>query len=182
MSLLPTVNSGIYKIVHFAYGPIRDDEGALGAVGKSSSPELEWMIIRNSDHTYSFNVYDSKSGLVETAAHPGGPISEVKKRYYVSVDKSDPVQETHWRLQPVLFGSEPRILYAIYQDPRDNAGQCDVKGHWELNSSDKKEPVKLNRDPADEENKAVPSSYGASALWILQPVTVPLPGPKPPTS
>ncbi|KAG8771597.1 hypothetical protein FRC19_001610 [Serendipita sp. 401] len=180
MSLLPTVNSGVYKIVHFAYGPIRDDDGALGAVGKSSSPELEWMVIRNADHTYSFNVFEGTKGIVGAASHPGGAISEVKKRYYVSLEA--PMQETHWRLQPVLFGSEPRILYAIYQDPRDNPGQCDLKGHWELNSSDKKEPVKLNRDPADEENKAVPASYGAPALWILQPVTVPLSTPNPPSS
>ncbi|KAG8798184.1 hypothetical protein FRC20_006694 [Serendipita sp. 405] len=140
MSLLPVINSGIYKIVHLTYGAIRDDEGALGAKGNSSSPELEWRIVRNHDHTYTFHVYDPKEpGVIGTAAHPGGVISEVKQRCYISLESGG--QETHWRLQPVLFGSEPRILYAIYQDPRDNHGQCQTIGHWELNSADKKEPV-----------------------------------------
>ncbi|KAG8835088.1 hypothetical protein FRC18_001061 [Serendipita sp. 400] len=117
MSLLPVVNSGIYKIVHFAYGAIRNDDGALGAKGNSSSPELEWRITRNQDHTYSFHVHDPKNpSAIGVAAHPGGTISEVK----------------------------------------------------------------LNRDPADDENKHVPQNYSAQALWLLEPVAVPLPVNPPP--
>ncbi|KAG8758044.1 hypothetical protein FRC14_000896 [Serendipita sp. 396] len=180
MSLLPVVNSGIYKIVHFAYGAIRNDDGALGAKGNSSSPELEWRITRNQDHTYSFHVHDPKNpSAIGVAAHPGGTISEVKQRFYISVEGALGAS-THWRLQAVSFGSEPRILYAIYQDPRDNQGHCQTIGHWELNSGDKKEPVKLNRDPADDENKHVPQNYSAQALWLLEPVAVPLPVNPPP--
>ncbi|KAG8805313.1 hypothetical protein FRC17_005569, partial [Serendipita sp. 399] len=56
----------------------------------------------------------------------------------------------------------------IYQLPSDNS--CDSVGHWELNNGDKKEPVKLNRDPNDEENKATPQLYSPNALWIIDQV------------
>ncbi|KAG8807208.1 hypothetical protein FRC19_006805, partial [Serendipita sp. 401] len=138
--------------------------GALGAKGNSPQEELQWKIIRNANSTYTLQVYDpANPGLAGTAAGGGQAISEVNKRYYVSVEGAEAAQ---WRLQPVLQGSNPQVLYAIYQDPRDNPG-CETIGHWELNKNDKKEPVKLNRDPSDDENNPVPLNFTPIALWVL---------------
>ncbi|KAG8805314.1 hypothetical protein FRC17_005570 [Serendipita sp. 399] len=164
MALVPIVNSGLYKIKNLAHGSIRDDEGALGAIGNSKSEELVWSVIRNADGTYTLQSTDPAA-----PANPERAISEIEKRYYISVEPS--AVATRWRLQPILSGSDPRILFVIYQDPRDNAGHCDILGHWELNNDNKKEPVKLNRYPEDEENKPVPANYGANALWIFEAVT-----------
>ena len=40
MALVPVVNSGLYRIRNVKFGAIRDDDGALGAKGASSTPEL----------------------------------------------------------------------------------------------------------------------------------------------
>ncbi|KAG8821362.1 hypothetical protein FRC17_009847 [Serendipita sp. 399] len=169
MALVPIVNSGEYYIRNLAFGRIRDDEGALGAKGDSKSDEIKAMT-RLADGTY---VLQSKEPVAP--ANPGGPISEIEKRYYISVEPS--ATATRWRLQPIFNGSKPIIYYVIFELPSDN--NCPAVGHWELNSADKKEPVKLNRFPEDEENKAVPSVYKPNALWILEPI----PGtvPEPPT-
>ncbi|KAG8826358.1 hypothetical protein FRC17_008284 [Serendipita sp. 399] len=167
MALVPIVNTGIYTIRNLAFGAIRDDEGALGARGNSKSDELNWNIQRNSDGTYALQVADpANSFTAASPSNPGGVISEIEKRYYISVENS--ATATRWRLQPVLSGSDPRILYVIYQIPAD--GGSHAVGHWELNNSDKKEPVKLNKDPNDEENKATPQLYSANALWVIEPV------------
>ncbi|CAG7853387.1 SubName: Full=Uncharacterized protein {ECO:0000313/EMBL:CCA76528.1} [Serendipita indica DSM 11827] len=155
MALVPIINSGKYRIKNVKYGPIRDDEGALGAKGNSKSEELVWNVSLNSDKSYTLTPVDPA-----ISAGPGGAISEVSKRFYVSIE--DAAVSSKWHLQPVLIGSDTRILYAIYEP--------DMKGHWELSSSDKKEPVKLNRDPTDDENQPVPSHFTPEALWIFEHV------------
>ncbi|KAG8830350.1 hypothetical protein FRC17_004985 [Serendipita sp. 399] len=168
MALVPIVNSGQYYIRNLAFGRIRDDEGALGAKGDSKSEEIKWQVIRLGDGTYILQSQDPIA-----PANPGIAISEIEKRYYISVEPS--ATATRWRLQPIFNGSKPIIYYVIYELPSDN--NCPAVGHWELNNSDKKEPVKLNRFPEDEENKNVPSLYKPNALWIFEPIpgTVPEP-------
>ncbi|KAG8814286.1 hypothetical protein FRC17_001217 [Serendipita sp. 399] len=164
MALVPIVNAGKYRIRNIIHGLIRNDEGALGAKGTSKDDELVWQVNRNSDGTYDLQTLGDDAG----PASAGIAISEIEKRYYVSVEASGAVA-TKWRLQPIFSGSDPRILYVIYQLPQDN--NCPAVGHWELNNSDKKEPVKLNRFPEDEENKSVPTTYSPNALWTLEPAS-----------
>ncbi|KAG8831703.1 hypothetical protein FRC17_002706 [Serendipita sp. 399] len=166
MALVPIVNTGVYTIRNLAHGPIRDDEGALGAKGNSKDSELNWTISRNSNGTYNLQTTASGDSAAPSPSNPGSAISEIERRYYINVEPS--ATATSWRLQPILTGSDPRILYVIYQLPAD--GHCNAPGHWELNNSDKKEPVKLNRDPNDEENKNTPQLYSPNALWVIEPV------------
>ncbi|KAG8815971.1 hypothetical protein FRC17_000518 [Serendipita sp. 399] len=174
MALVPIVNTGTYNIRNVAFGPIRDDEGALGAKGTSNDKELVWKVNRNSDGTYSLLASN-------VSANPGSALSEIEKRYYISVDNSERSAsdtDTKWRLQPILSGSDPRILYVIYQLPHDNP-HCHAVGHWELNKKDKKEPVKLNRFHEDEENKKTPTNYKPNALWTFEPLPEPTRGDPP---
>ncbi|CCA77346.1 hypothetical protein PIIN_11323 [Serendipita indica DSM 11827] len=86
----------------------------------------------------------------------GCPVTEVPSCFYISI-KEESAPGIHWFLQPVLIGSDPCILYA--------------HGHWELLSANKKEPVKLNKEPTDDENKPVPTHFTPEALWLFEYVT-----------
>jgi hypothetical protein len=185
-NLPPILNSGYYYIRNVAYGSIRDDEGALGAIGTSKSPELVWHVTRSEDGTNKYNL-TTQVDSQDASARPGGVISEIERRFYINSDPQNNIDKkpiTLWRLQPILTGLDslnpndqtPRqppisIAFVIYQD-RDPA-VCPDQGHWELNNYDKKEPVKLNRDPNDEENWPVPINYGGNALWKFDPAPNP---------
>ncbi|CAG7852962.1 SubName: Full=Uncharacterized protein {ECO:0000313/EMBL:CCA76189.1} [Serendipita indica DSM 11827] len=156
MALVPIVNSGKYKIKNVKFGAIRDDEGSLGAKGNSKSEELVWTVTLNPDNSHTLHAISANAPAIA-----GGPVTEVSKRFYISLENQS-AQGVHWFLQPVLIGSDPRILYAIYEPGR--------RGHWELCSADKKEPVKLNREPHDDENKPVPTHFTPEALWVFEHV------------
>ncbi|CCA73680.1 hypothetical protein PIIN_07633 [Serendipita indica DSM 11827] len=154
MALIPIINSGKYKIKNVKFGSIRDDEGSLGALGTIKCDSLIWNVTLNADNSHTLQA-------VGAPAVVGGPITEVPNRFYISVENQS-AQPVGWFLQPVFIGSDPRILYAIYEPRR--------KGHWELCSADKKEPVKLNREPTDDENKPVPTHFTPEALWVFEHV------------
>ncbi|CCA77571.1 hypothetical protein PIIN_11548 [Serendipita indica DSM 11827] len=154
MSLMPIVNSGQSKIRNLKFGAIREDEGALGAIGNSNCAELVWNVTLNPDNSHTLQAVSAKA-----AAVIGCPVTEVPNRFYISVEEES-APGIHWFLQPVLIGSDPRILYAIYEPGRH--------GHWELLSANKKEPVKLNEEPTDDENKPVPTHFTPEALWLFE--------------
>jgi hypothetical protein len=181
MSYLPPIlNSGYYHIQNVLYGSIRDDEGALGAIGTSKAPELIWKVTRSQDpadpNKNTYSLASRSDPDVYISANPGGVISEIEKRFYINADDGgDNVQDGYvaaWRIQPIIQGYNKPIAFVIYQVPD---GKCPDLGHWELNDDNKKEPVKLNRDPTDEENWNIPVFYGGNALWKFQSIDNPDP-------
>ncbi|CCA76830.1 hypothetical protein PIIN_10816 [Serendipita indica DSM 11827] len=131
MALVPIVNSGKYRI-------------------------RNWTVALNADNSHTLYAESANAPAIG-----GGPITEVSKRFYISLEKQS-AQGVHWFLQPVFIGSDPRILYAIYEPGR--------RGHWELCSADKKKPVKLNKEWHDDENRLVPMHFTPEALWVLEHV------------
>jgi hypothetical protein len=138
----------------------------------------QWYVSRNQDSTYTLATLapgTQATFLRSTPAtagppnppgffsNPGGVISEIEKRFYISNENSD--ESASWTIQPILTGDTgdkdtPAVLYvyvsyavmmsdplrltppnSIYQLPN---AQCPDIGHWELNNDDKKEPVSFS--------------------------------------